>query len=72
MLMGGAYFEVGSITPAAEFNIYVDPQVAEIVFKSGIQLVVMPLNVTHKALGSKPRNNPLDQWARKLASRWPK
>ena len=50
ILMGGAYFEVGNITPAAEFNIYVDPEAADIVFKSGIPLVVMPLDVTHKAL----------------------
>ncbi|MBP9182114.1 MAG: nucleoside hydrolase [Fuscovulum sp.] len=53
VLMGGAYFEVGNITPAAEFNIYVDPEAAEIVFKSGVPLVVMPLDVTHKALTSR-------------------
>jgi purine nucleosidase len=50
VLMGGAYFEVGNITPAAEFNIYVDPEAAAIVFASGVPLVVMPLDVTHKAL----------------------
>ncbi len=55
VLMGGAYFEVGNITPAAEFNIYVDPEAAEIVFKSGIPLVVMPLDVTHKALTNRAR-----------------
>jgi purine nucleosidase len=53
VLMGGAYFEVGNVTPAAEFNIYVDPEAAEIVFKSGVPLVVMPLDVTHKALTSR-------------------
>ncbi|GGX46260.1 hypothetical protein GCM10007385_12240 [Tateyamaria omphalii] len=57
VLMGGAYFEVGNITPAAEFNIYVDPEAADIVFKSGIDIVVMPLDVTHKALVTKPRND---------------
>ncbi len=56
VLMGGAYFEVGNITPAAEFNIYVDPEAAETVFKSGIPLTVMPLDVTHKALVTPPRN----------------
>ena len=55
VLMGGAYFEVGNITPAAEFNIYVDPEAADIVFKSGVPLVVMPLDVTHKALTTAPR-----------------
>ncbi len=55
VLMGGAYFEVGNITPAAEFNIYVDPEAAEIVFRSGVPLTVMPLDVTHKALTTRPR-----------------
>ncbi|MEO1640831.1 MAG: nucleoside hydrolase [Pseudomonadota bacterium] len=55
VLMGGAYFEVGNITPAAEFNIYVDPEAADIVFKSGVPLTVMSLDVTHKALTTKPR-----------------
>ena len=55
VLMGGAYFEVGNITPAAEFNIYVDPEAAEIVFKSGVPLVVMPLDVTHKVLTTSAR-----------------
>ena len=53
VMMGGAYFEVGNITPAAEFNIFVDPEAADIVFKSGIDLVVAPLDVTHKALTNK-------------------
>jgi len=53
VLMGGAYFEVGNITPAAEFNIYVDPEAADIVFRSGVPIVVLPLDVTHKALTSR-------------------
>ncbi|MDA5094300.1 nucleoside hydrolase [Aliiroseovarius sp. KMU-50] len=57
VLMGGAYFEVGNVTPSAEFNIYVDPQAADIVFKSGVPIVVMPLDVTHKVLVTKPRND---------------
>ena len=56
VLMGGAYFEVGNITPTAEFNIYVDPQAAKIVFGSGVPIVVMPLDVTHKALVTPERN----------------
>ena len=57
VLMGGAYFEVGNITPAAEFNIYVDPEAAALVFGAGVPLVVLPLDVTHKALVTKPRND---------------
>jgi purine nucleosidase len=57
VLMGGAYFEVGNITPAAEFNIYVDPQAADIVFRSGAPIVVMPLDLTHKALVTRARND---------------
>lgn len=57
VLMGGAYFEVGNITPTAEFNIFVDPDAADIVFKSGIKITMMPLDVTHKALVTAARNN---------------
>ena len=57
VLMGGGYFEGGNITPTAEFNIYVDPQAADIVFKSGAPIIVMPLDVTHKALVTKARND---------------
>lgn len=55
VMMGGGFFEGGNITPAAEFNIYVDPDAAEIVFKSGIPIVMMPLDVTHKVLTLKTR-----------------
>ncbi len=40
---------LGNWTPAAEFNIYVDPEAAEIVFQSGIPVVMAGLDVTHKA-----------------------
>jgi purine nucleosidase len=55
VLMGGAYFEVGNITPAAEFNIFVDPEAAEIVMKSGARITMVPLDLTHKALTTRPR-----------------
>jgi len=55
VLMGGAYFEVGNITPAAEFNIYVDPEAAAVVFACGRPITVMPLDVTHKALTTRAR-----------------
>lgn len=57
VLMGGGYFEGGNVTPMAEFNIYVDPEAADIVFRSGVPIVVMPLDVTHKALVTKSRND---------------
>ena len=55
VLMGGAYFEGGNITPTAEFNFYVDPQAAEIVFRSGIAITQMPLDVTHQVLTTTGR-----------------
>jgi purine nucleosidase len=55
VLMGGGYSEGGNITPAAEFNIYVDPHAAKIVFAIGIPLVVVPLDVTHQVLTTRKR-----------------
>lgn len=59
VMMGGAYFEVGNITPAAEFNIYVDPEAAALVFGAGLKITVMPLDVTHKVLTTAPRVDAL-------------
>ena len=53
--MGGAYFEVGNVTPAAEFNVYVDPHAADVVLRSGIPVTMIPLDVSHKALTTRPR-----------------
>jgi purine nucleosidase len=50
VLMGGAQIEGGNVTPAAEFNIYVDPHAAARVFASDAEIVVMSLDVTHQAL----------------------
>jgi purine nucleosidase len=55
VMMGGGFFEGGNTTPAAEFNIYVDPHAAHVVFTSGIPIVMMPLDVTHKALTTADR-----------------
>tara|TARA_R110002126_G_scaffold281712_1_gene429694 strand:- start:60792 stop:61745 length:954 start_codon:yes stop_codon:yes gene_type:complete len=55
VMMGGGFFEGGNITPAAEFNIFVDPDAAYDVFQSGIPIVMMPLDVTHKLLTTKKR-----------------
>jgi purine nucleosidase len=50
VIMGGAILEYGNMTPQAEFNIYVDPHAAHIVFHSGIPMTLIPLDVTHKCL----------------------
>lgn len=48
VLMGGAIYD-SNITPSAEFNIYVDPEAAKIVFHSGVPIVMIGLDVTNKA-----------------------
>ena len=55
VMMGCAFSEVGNITAAAEFNVYVDPHAAEMVFASGVPLVVFPLDVTHQLHTSAAR-----------------
>ena len=56
VLMGGAIGE-GNITPSAEFNIYVDPHAAKVVFEAGVPIVMHGLDVTHQALVT-PRASP--------------
>ena len=48
VFMGGAAIG-GNCTPCAEFNVYADPEAAQIVCKSGIPLVMCPLDMTHQA-----------------------
>ena len=55
VMMGGGFFEGGNITVTAEFNIFVDPEAANITFHSGVPIVMMPLDVTHKVLTHKKR-----------------
>jgi purine nucleosidase len=59
VLMGGGFFEGGNITPAAEFNIFVDPHAAHVVFTSGVKLTMVPIDCTYKA-----RMTP--QWLERL------
>jgi inosine-uridine nucleoside N-ribohydrolase len=53
VLMGGAIAE-GNVTPAAEFNIWADPEAARRVFESGLDLTMVGLDVTHQALVGEP------------------
>lgn len=53
--MGGGYFEQGNITPAAEFNIFVDPHAARLVFECGTPITLIPLDCTHQALTTAKR-----------------
>jgi len=55
VMMGGGYFEMGNITPAAEFNIYVDPDAADVVLRSGVPVAMLPLDVTHMILSTPER-----------------
>ncbi|MFJ3486190.1 nucleoside hydrolase [Pseudomonas sp. NPDC090202] len=55
VVMGGAHFNGGNITPVAEFNIFADPDAARVVLASGVKLTYVPLDVTHKILTSDQR-----------------
>jgi inosine-uridine nucleoside N-ribohydrolase len=59
VLMGGAIAE-GNVTPAAEFNIWADPEAAARVFASGIDLTMVGLDVTHKALFTPAHEHRLE------------
>ncbi len=59
VLMGGACWEGGNTTPAAEFNVYVDPEAAKAVFACGRPITVLSLDVTHKALSTKARRDAI-------------
>lgn len=55
VLMGGAAISPGNTTPVAEFNVYVDPHAAQVVFESGLELTMFGLDVTHKVLTTPDR-----------------
>ena len=70
VLMGGAV-NLGNSTPAAEFNIYADPEAAQIVFSSGIKITMMGLDLTNTALANRAiieRMNAIGNKAGKLFS----
>lgn len=55
VMMGGACFELGNVTPAAEFNIHVDPHAAAIVVESGVAITMIPLDLTHRLITTEER-----------------
>ncbi|WNW10631.1 nucleoside hydrolase [Pseudomonas sp. DTU_2021_1001937_2_SI_NGA_ILE_001] len=55
VVMGGAHFNGGNITPVAEFNLFADPHAAQVVLASGVKLTYIPLDVTYKILTSEQR-----------------
>ncbi len=67
VLMGGAWKTGGNTSPAAEFNILVDPHAADVVFRSGIPIVMMPLDVTHQNLTTPERLEQIRAIGSKLA-----
>lgn len=54
VIMGGALTQ-GNITPSAEFNFYVDPHAAHVVFSSGLQPVLISLDITHQVITTADR-----------------
>lgn len=66
VIMGGGYKEV-NITPAAEFNFWVDPEAAKIVIDSGCDIMIVPLDATHKAVLSLDDADELESSGNKAA-----
>ena len=69
IVMGGAHFNGGNITPAAEFNLFADPHAAQVVLASGVKLTYVPLDVTHKILTSPARLQQLAALSNKAGPR---
>ncbi len=55
VVMGGASRALGNVTPAAEFNIHVDPHAAQVVFDSGVPITMVPLDLTHQVRSTPER-----------------
>ena len=67
VFMGGSASR-GNRTPYAEFNIWMDPEAADIVMKSGIPLTMCGLDVTHQALVTEPIFAKLEQMGTELST----
>ena len=66
IIMGGAGFEPGNVTPAAEFNIYVDPYAAKSIFQSDIEIFMFGLDVTHKMIITPTRLKEIENCSEKV------
>jgi purine nucleosidase len=55
IVMGGSCFELGNVTPTAEFNMHVDPHAAAIVVDSSIPITMIPLDITHQLVTTEVR-----------------
>ena len=66
VLMGGS-IGLGNVTPAAEFNVWADPEAADRVFRSGLDVTMVGLDVTHKALVGPDRFSDLGRVGRIVA-----
>jgi purine nucleosidase len=53
--MAGARSEGGNVTPAAEYNVYADPEAAAVLLESGVPLTLLPLDLTHQVLMTRDR-----------------
>jgi inosine-uridine nucleoside N-ribohydrolase len=70
VIMGGAVTVPGNVTPVAEFNIYVDPEAAQVVFASGLPITLIGLDVTERVRltseiidqSVRPAGSPLSQF----------
>jgi purine nucleosidase len=72
VIMGGAFAVPGNVTPVAEFNIYIDPEAAQVVFASGVPMTLIGLDVTEQVRltaemvdqAIPPGGSPLSQFVR--------
>src|SRR5262249_23132993 len=70
VMMGGAMREAGNCTPSAEYNMFVDPHAADVVFRSGCPITALGLDVTHQLLTTadfRERIRALDTAAGRVA-----
>lgn len=65
VLMGGG-IAFGNVTPVAEFNIFADPEAAKMVFRSGIPIVMAPLDLTHQVVATENEANRLRSFGPKF------